>query len=283
MTKYLWTLLVILAAFSLLFGSCDNGSGTNGSTVSGGGGDAPIHHWLMNGNPNDSVGGKDFTIDGNYVGFVHNQEWDRQVMDFQGTNDPSEPYNLCWIENFNPPAMTELTTTIWLNPTDEAKSLTGYRGILTLERPTSTNGGQYILVFQHGYLFLGYGNASIDDDLTFNYGIGEWVHLALVYKGNTATLYVNGVKVGELFEDIYCYIWWNSAGGVTSSGNWEDIPIKPPSFNSFWIGGQQATQHFFGLISDVRLYNKALSASQIMGIINEAPQAVKDMMNKDDL
>jgi hypothetical protein len=72
--------------------------------------------------------------------------------------------------------------------------------------------------------------------------LNAWSHLALAYDGVAVRLFVNGVQVGS-----------QAATG----------PIETSS-GTLHIGGSSAPgQHFKGLIDEVRIYNRALSAAEI--------------------
>ena len=91
--------------------------------------------------------------------------------------------------------------------------------------------------------------------------IGEWVHLAGTYNGETGemSLYVNGDLIG----------------GETHVG---EIRLDPESFNRpLAIGAEingpntdDATGEFNGYIDDVRVYNRALSDKEIKILAQEA-------------
>jgi Concanavalin A-like lectin/glucanases superfamily/Fibronectin type III domain len=69
-----------------------------------------------------------------------------------------------------------------------------------------------------------------------------WIHLATTYDGATFRLYVNGVEVASRAQ----------TGSMATSTN----PLQ--------IGGDSVYgQYFTGLIDEVRVYNRALSASEI--------------------
>src|SRR5262249_48823461 len=69
-----------------------------------------------------------------------------------------------------------------------------------------------------------------------------WRHLALTYDGATLRLYVNGVQVSSLAR----------TGSL------------PTSTNPLQIGGDSIYgQYFKGKIDEIRVYNRALSASEI--------------------
>ena len=76
-----------------------------------------------------------------------------------------------------------------------------------------------------------------------------WTHLATTYDGSRQRLYVNGVQVGSRSQ----------AGSLQASTG----PLE--------IGGNTvfAEEYFQGLIDEVRVYNRALSQTEIQAIANE--------------
>ncbi|MDO8620440.1 MAG: LamG-like jellyroll fold domain-containing protein, partial [bacterium] len=76
---------------------------------------------------------------------------------------------------------------------------------------------------------------------------GAWTHYAGTYNGSVARLYVNGAETGAL----------NKTGTVNSN------------FLSFSIGRfSGGGYHFSGAVDDVRLYNRALFASEVTELYN---------------
>ena len=72
--------------------------------------------------------------------------------------------------------------------------------------------------------------------------VGVWTHVALTYDGATLRLYVNGKL-------------------VTSAARTGTIQASP---NPLWIGGNSPYGEFFaGSIDDARVYNRALSATEL--------------------
>ena len=71
--------------------------------------------------------------------------------------------------------------------------------------------------------------------------LNTWTHLSLTSDGSTLTLYRNGIAVatGPVGENL------------------------SPSAGSLQIGGSQFGEHFQGLIDEVRIYNKVLSATEV--------------------
>src|SRR5262249_8731703 len=74
-----------------------------------------------------------------------------------------------------------------------------------------------------------------------------WTHLTLTYNGSTLTLYRNGVAVAT-----------STASGTLS-----------PNSGTLQIGASQFGEYFKGLIDEVRIYNKALSATEIQTIYHQ--------------
>lgn len=78
--------------------------------------------------------------------------------------------------------------------------------------------------------------------------LGQWYHLAYTYDGNTLKLYVDGVLKNSL----------------SISGNLK-INTRPISF-----GSDNGSQKFFhGLVDEVYLYNRTLSATEIQNYYNQ--------------
>jgi hypothetical protein len=91
------------------------------------------------------------------------------------------------------------------------------------------------------------GGGTFDANDVVMYGaaplaVSSWTHLALTYDGATLRLYVNGVQVASQAQ----------TGSLVTSAN----PLQ--------IGGDSIFgQYFQGTIDEVRIYNQALSPSEI--------------------
>ena len=105
---------------------------------------------------------------------------------------------------------------------------------------TSTDGGAPA----GGGTFGGTGaNVAAGSALPLN----TWSHLAITYDGSSLTLYVNGILVASAGQ----------SGAILASSN----PLQ--------IGGDSIYgQYFEGLIDEVRVYNRALSQSEIQSDMN---------------
>ncbi|HVR84190.1 MAG TPA: LamG domain-containing protein, partial [Planctomycetota bacterium] len=77
---------------------------------------------------------------------------------------------------------------------------------------------------------------------------GAWTHVAATVEGSKATLYINGQKDGEL------------------------IRAKPASTPASPLGIGWACYHvaFRGVLDDVRVYRRALSADEVQGLVEQA-------------
>ena len=132
-----------------------------------------------------------------------------------------------------------MTLEAWVRPA----SLSGWRSVLMKEQP---GGPVYELYANTSDLFAAAGGVYTDAESFVvsptQLTIGIWTHLATTYDGEAMRLYVNGVEVASFAQ----------------SG-----PIKA-SASALRIGGNNVWGEFFdGLIDEVRVYNRALSAAEI--------------------
>jgi prepilin-type N-terminal cleavage/methylation domain-containing protein len=88
------------------------------------------------------------------------------------------------------------------------------------------------------------GSISLTSATTIN--TGTWYHAVMAYTGSSATLYINGAAEST-----------DSSGVIVSNTNIVYIAMA--------IGGKQ---YFDGLIDDVRIYNRALSAAEVAALYN---------------
>src|SRR5207253_3991625 len=136
---------------------------------------------------------------------------------------------------------TGLTIEAWVRPT----STTGRRSILMKE---SSSGESYALYAADGSAGGGRPVATIrrTTDVaamgTSALPLNTWTHVAATYDGATLRIFVNGAQTG--------------ATAVTGSIVTSASPLR--------IGGNAPFGDYFGgLIDEVRIYNRALTASEI--------------------
>jgi len=78
--------------------------------------------------------------------------------------------------------------------------------------------------------------------------LNQWTHVAFTYSNQTMTIYINGARIDSI-----------------NSCNFLDSSVSPRINNA---GGSHG---LFGSIDDVRIYNRALSASEVKQLYNTQP------------
>jgi len=141
-----------------------------------------------------------------------------------------------------------LTVTAWI----KTGTTSGARGIVNKYVAGSSNG--YQLFMNNGSLCAWYlrdGSNYVYDGSectlsTAGYANNQWHHVAFVVDGTGARLYVDGLQTASLG-------WIGTPGGPTTT---QDVHIGH-------YPGPSGAEYFSGLLDDVRIYNRALSASEI--------------------
>jgi len=151
-----------------------------------------------------------------------------------------------------------MTLEAWVNPSANAGTTVndGWRTVIMKER--STTGLAYGLYGNDGDSNpsrpAGYiRNNGTDVEATNGPAvpIGVWTHLAVTYDGTTLRLFVNGVLRNSV----------SASGGIAAS----TAPLRIGGNTVFSVPG---TEYFAGLIDEVRIYNRALSAAEITADMN---------------
>ena len=148
----------------------------------------------------------------------------------------------------------QVTLSAWIYRTT-AKS--GWQNIVTRQYGTSNKDQFALALTSNTYAFV---VNTVDSGPKTLYGgtnkVNEWVHLAGVYDGSTMKLYVDGNLVATLT-------------GVTGNVRMESKPL-------FFGGGADGVDpnvlswFMSGLIDDVRVYRRALSATEVQTIAKGA-------------
>src|SRR5262249_48260304 len=133
---------------------------------------------------------------------------------------------------------SSFTLSAWVNP---ASTFTDFRSILV------KNYSYYLYASVAGYCgdgtplggFSGATNTTVCQPSPLP--INTWTHLAVTYNGSTLTFYRNGVA------------------GATSTVS----GTLSPTTGTLQIGGSQFGEYFKGLIDEVRIYNRALTETEI--------------------
>jgi N-acetylneuraminic acid mutarotase len=111
---------------------------------------------------------------------------------------------------------------------------------------------QYALFFENGLRFRNEGGSA--DDVSFSVLSVGWLFVTSTYDGIRKKLFTNGLERNQIF--------WTGT-----------IPTSPSGVSA--IGGFSQTSHeswsnyiFNGLIDDVRIYDRALSAEEVQALYN---------------
>ncbi len=168
------------------------------------------------------------------------------ALSFNGTNS--------WI-TVNDAASLDLTNGVtleaWVNPTTP----TNWQAVIVKER----SGGLSYAVYASSDTNRPVAALHTTTDVNL-YAVSQllantWTHLAMTYNGSNLVLYVNGVQ--------------SASQGLAGAMAVSTSPLR--------IGGDSVWGEYFkGLIDEVRIYNRALSAAEIQNDmnapINSAPQ-----------
>jgi hypothetical protein len=163
------------------------------------------------------------------------------ALSFNGTN------SLVNVSDSNSLDLTNgMTLEAWVNPSN----VTGWKTFITKENGTnnlayslSANNNTSGAANQRPVSRIRIGTVTQTVTGTTKLALNTWTHVASTYDGATLRLYVNGVQVSSL--------------AVTGS--------MTTTTNLLRIGGSPAlgAQYFTGLIDEVRIYNRALTATEI--------------------
>jgi hypothetical protein len=143
---------------------------------------------------------------------------------------------------------SNFTLMAWINPT----ALNNYDTIFT-KQPAVRSGGPHITINSSGNVQFDLNIYADVITLSSPFTAGAWQHFAWVRNYGTAIyIYRNGTLVGT----------YTTMSGVNRDlgGNSQDFRIGST--------GQPYTGYFPGSIDEVRVYNRALSATEIADIYN---------------
>jgi hypothetical protein len=142
-----------------------------------------------------------------------------------------------------------LTLEAWVYPT----SLNGWMNLIY--KPIGSSGWSYVLQGATAYAgevpSLYFSSASGNLLAPSPVPLNTWSHVAGTYDGTTMSFYVNGVLVSSQPQ----------TGAIT------------PSTDALSLGGNPGGANWNGLLDEVRIYNRALSATEIQADMNIAVNA----------
>ena len=141
-----------------------------------------------------------------------------------------------------------LTVSVWFN----AANLSNANPRLVANSHTDGDAKGFQLMFNSGGAsgFFDVGNGTAEGRASWSQQLaaGTWYHYVGVYDGATVSAYLNGVQVATAAF----------AGGAIAAGAGPDINIaRNPAY---------AGDYLIGAIYDVRIYEQALSAAQVLAL-----------------
>ena len=152
---------------------------------------------------------------------------------------------------------TGMTLEAWVDPSSLSSPDQGWASAISKEHENSSNDISYALYAAEGTGAPPAGHILVGST---DYGAGgssvlplnTWTFLSATYNGSTLTTYVNGTQVGSttINED------GERLGSIFTTSD----PLR--------IGGDWSSEMFTGLIDNVRIYNTALTQSQIQSDMN---------------
>ena len=212
----------------------------------------PVNYWPAEGNANDVAGGVNGTLVGS-IGFDPGKIG--QAFSFAGSGYVDLTAG---IGNFG---TADFSIAMWVKP-DPTHVTTP---IFVKRRPSSTgilnlllqpNGAPYFEVRDDeanvgccGFAFV--ATQDLED--------GQWHHLALIRQGPSIVLYIDGAP---------------AAGIAFSPGTTVDLSSPGYTSETFALGASLPFGLFYsGLLDEVRIYDRALSAAEIQNLIatNQPP------------
>jgi hypothetical protein len=141
---------------------------------------------------------------------------------------------------------TGMTLEAWVYPTASG----GYRTVLIKETPAGLAFGLYANGYTPGpSAWITKGGVYWGAESTTSLSLNTWTHLAATYNGTILRLYVNGTQV--------------ASKSVTGSIDVSSMPAC--------VGGSATWGEYFqGRIDELRVYNTALTSTQIQADMNSA-------------
>jgi len=148
----------------------------------------------------------------------------------------------------NPVITGAFTVAAWVKVSD-----TGVRGIAGTRGPGDYgfdmklhNGNQI-----HADIGTDTGWITTFADASFTYSTGTWYHIVYVVTQTGYTIYANGNNVGSGSYASTTPVFSNATHTIQISG----------------IGVGMGGERFYGLIDEVRIYNRALNASEVRSLM----------------
>ena len=148
--------------------------------------------------------------------------------------------------SLSPTTFANLTISFWIYPSSFYNlSILGFNA-------TGGTVGPYFGLTSSGQVLWAYYTTSTSGAIisTATISVNTWSHIAITYGASFTTLYVNGTSAGTL--SVTGSLSLSTAANITYLTFGGNNPVGSPGYN--------------GLLDDFRLYNQALTVSQITSI-----------------
>jgi hypothetical protein len=170
----------------------------------------------------------------------------------------------------------QMTVTAWVFPHVAPQ---GFLVVASRQVSTILHPDQFYLGFgpdggqMHYKWHLGTNNGYLFDESIY-WGTPDsnrWIHMAGTYDGSRMRLYVDGVEIGSkplagLIQVNTCLNWEPDGGGPCVTDNAVTIGAEENGAQP-----QVVDNELDGRIDEVRIYNRALSAAEILAISQQPP------------
>ena len=209
--------------------------------------DGLVGYWSFNGADMNATQARDTSGNGNHGALTNGPTRTEgkigQALNFDGVDD---------YVNMGKPAsigslVTNITVSAWINNTN----LSGVQRVIAASRDTTANGFGFGTLGA-GLEFTTFGVKDYDST-TITLTAGVWTHITAVMSGFNVTFYVNGAARQTIT---------GTANGNANTD--DDIYIGSATVN----GESTLFELFNGLIDEVRVYNRALSANEVNRLYN---------------
>ncbi|PKH46232.1 hypothetical protein KKB3_00608 [Dehalococcoides mccartyi] len=139
----------------------------------------------------------------------------------------------------------EATISFWINPAD-----TTHRPVFWTRSDNDDLNRYHIFCGWDNQSLFGFDYRSADSTLhefgEFDIPLNQWTHIAISRFGNDYSIYRNGQLINQITD--------NSPSVPTYEGSW-------------FIGRRNLTETLYkGLIDEIAIYNRALSAAEVLSI-----------------
>jgi hypothetical protein len=229
--------------------NADAGVGCSTGSVPGVDG-GPLAHYPFDGDAVDATGnGYDGSVQGG--SFIGSARLGSDALALDGEDDYVE------VGGIPDGQLTEgLTVAAWIRPDALTPPGSDYGMRIVADDSNGSPGSGYALSLGDGgsgrLRFYNRGKDTISLDTGAVVSPGQWHHVAAVYDGSTPSrqIYVDGTQEAALAADTGT--WQTDPGPLTIGGESDASP--------------EQEQYFDGRIDDVRVYDRALSASEVAAL-----------------